>query len=257
VALDSDGDFVVAWNSNLQDGSFNGIFARRFTSAGTALATELQINSYTTAAQSNPAVGINPNGDFVIAWQSNGQDGNFYGVFGRRFSSAGTALATEFQVQSYTTGHQAFPSVAMTAGRFVIAWHSNLQDGSSYGVFAQRFSALALLDIDGNGALSALADGLLALRYLFTFTGDTLITGAIGPNCTRCDAAAILTYLDAIKPQLDIDGNGAFAALTDGLLILRYLFSFRGATLITGAVDTGGCTRCTAPTIEGYLAGLV
>ena len=40
-----------------------------------------------------------------------------------------------------------------------------------------------------------LTDGLLVLRYLFGFTGDTLITGAVGANCTRCDAPSIEAYL--------------------------------------------------------------
>jgi hypothetical protein len=44
--------------------------------------------------------------------------------------------------------------------------------------------------------------------------------------------------------------------LTDGLLILRYLFGFRGATLIGSAVG-GGCARCDAPSIEAYIAGLL
>ena len=54
---------------------------------------------------------------------------------------------------------------------------------------------------------------------------------------------------------LDVDGNGVKDPLTDGLLTLRYLFGFRGATLITGAV-AGNCTRCTAVAIEAYLASL-
>ncbi len=53
--------------------------------------------------------------------------------------------------------------------------------------------------------------------------------------------------------NIDIDGNGIDDALTDGLLILRYLFGSRGAALIDGAVDTAGCTRCTAAEIEAYL----
>jgi hypothetical protein len=55
--------------------------------------------------------------------------------------------------------------------------------------------------------------------------------------------------------SLDVDGNGVKEPLTDGLLTLRYLFGFRGATLITGAV-AGNCTRCTAVAIEAYLASL-
>ena len=56
--------------------------------------------------------------------------------------------------------------------------------------------------------------------------------------------------------MLDIDGDGEVDPLTDSLLVLRYTFGFRGATLITGAVD-GDCTRCDAPSIEAYIAPLV
>ena len=44
--------------------------------------------------------------------------------------------------------------------------------------------------------------------------------------------------------------------LEDGLLIIRYLFGFRGATLIGGAV-AADCTRCSATAIESYLASLM
>ena len=51
---------------------------------------------------------------------------------------------------------------------------------------------------------------------------------------------------------LDIDGNGTVDGGTDGLLVNRYLYGFRGASLISNAVG-GGCTRCTATKIEVYL----
>ena len=55
---------------------------------------------------------------------------------------------------------------------------------------------------------------------------------------------------------LDIDGNGVVDPLTDALLVLRSSFGFTAGTLVTGAVDLVGCTRCNAPTIEAYLATL-
>jgi hypothetical protein len=55
----------------------------------------------------------------------------------------------------------------------------------------------------------------------------------------------------------DIDGDGQSEPLTDGLLLLRYLFSFTGAPLVTGAVDLVNCTRCTALTIEPYIESLL
>lgn len=59
-----------------------------------------------------------------------------------------------------------------------------------------------------------------------------------------------------IGTAVDVDGDGVESALTDGLLILRYLFGFRGATLTTGAVSQT-CTRCTAVAIEAYIASLL
>ena len=54
------------------------------------------------------------------------------------------------------------------------------------------------LNIDGNPLLDPLTDGLLVLRYLFGFTGTTLTNGAVGANCTRCDAATIVPYLQTL-----------------------------------------------------------
>jgi hypothetical protein len=56
----------------------------------------------------------------------------------------------------------------------------------------------------------------------------------------------------AAGATIDVDGNSTVDALTDTLLMLRYVFGFRGAVLINGAVGPG-CTRCTAPDIETYI----
>ena len=91
---------------------------------------------------------------------------------------------------------------------------------------------------------------------MFGFSGTTLTNGAVGNGCTRCDAATIAPYLVGLGSQLDADGNGAVAPLTDGLLILRFLFGFSGPSLVTGAIGQG-CTRCDATDVANYLAGLV
>jgi hypothetical protein len=258
VAVSASGQFVVAWQSRLQDGYLSGVFARRFSSSGAALANEFQISEYTTGGERNASVAVDAAGDFIVAWDEGAIAKD---VFARRFSSAGVPLSANLMVNTYTPDFQIFPSVAASAsGDFVVAWESfGGQDGSNLGVFAQRFAEIAAtaeLDVDGNGTLDPLTDGLLVLRGLFGFTGDTLVTGAVGGLCTRCDATAISSYLSTIDPMLDIDGNGSTDALTDGLLALRGLFGFSGATLITGAIGAG-CTRCDAPSIEAYLVGLI
>ena len=143
VAVNGSGGFVVAWQSYGQDGSGDGVFARRFDATGAPLGlSEFRVNSFTTYHQMLPDVASAPGGNFVIVWRGSIQDGSGYGIFGRRFDSAGGALGAEFQVNAYTTGHQGRPVVAMAPdGSFVVAWESYLQDGSDQGVFARRFDA--------------------------------------------------------------------------------------------------------------------
>ena len=88
-----------------------------------------------------------------------------------------------------------------------------------------------------------------------------MIDGALDTeNCTRCTAADIETYIGDALSVIDIDGSGTVSdptALGDGVMIVRYLFGFRGNTLIDGALDTEKCTRCTATEIETYIQSLM
>jgi hypothetical protein len=148
VAFDSAGNFVIAWHSQAQDGNNYGIFAQRYASTGAPVGGEFRVNSYTTNVQSEPVVASDSAGNFVIAWQSNTQDGAGSGVFGQRFLSTGAALGGELRVNTYTTGYQFFPSVASdSAGNFVVAWQDDTQDGSSFGVFGQRYSMIVPVEL--------------------------------------------------------------------------------------------------------------
>ena len=61
---------------------------------------------------------------------------------------------------------------------------------------------------------------------------------------------ALLTPSQPIADsQLDIDGDGEAKPLTDGLLLIRYLFGFSGESLISGAIGAGA-TRRTAQEVE-------
>jgi len=59
-----------------------------------------------------------------------------------------------------------------------------------------------LADIDGNGEIDALTDGLLTLRYLFGLQGDTLINGVVAGDATRTTAEEIEAYLATLMPAL-------------------------------------------------------
>ena len=154
IAMDADGDFVIAWTSGAysggQDGSSDGIYAQRYNAAGEAQGPEFQVNTYTTSSQFGPSIAMDGDGDFVIAWTSGdffgdlgnpGQDGDGFGTYAQRYNATGVAQGPEFRINTFTTGSQRGPSIAMdNDGDFVITWGS-YQDGSDYGIYAQRYNA--------------------------------------------------------------------------------------------------------------------
>jgi hypothetical protein len=98
--MDADGDFVVTWHSSGQDGSSLGIYGQRYNAAGVAQGGEFRVNTYTTSFQTFSAIAMDADGDFVVTWQSYGQDGSNYGIYGQRYNAAGVAQGTEFRVNS-------------------------------------------------------------------------------------------------------------------------------------------------------------
>lgn len=99
------------------------------------LGPELQVNTYTTGDNKNPEVASDANGNFVVVWTnydgSAGSDSSYGSVQLQRFSASGALAGPEFQVNSYTTGGQRDPSIALDAlGNSVVVWWSDGSAGS-------------------------------------------------------------------------------------------------------------------------------
>jgi hypothetical protein len=110
------------------------------------------------------------------------------------------------------------------------------------------------LDIDGNGQADALTDGVITLSSLFGFTGDSLTEGKVASDGQRIYSDEITNYLEQAQTNmLDVDGNGAADALTDGVIQLAYLFGFRGDQLANPAYIGTGATRTTGEQLANYL----
>ena len=143
IAMDATGDFAITWSSKGQVGdqfSYD-VYAQRYNASGVAQGSEFRVNTTTTYSQQLSTVAMDPFGNFIIAWEDNGQDGSGYGVYAQRYDSAGAAIGGEFRVNTFTTNNQRYPTVAInTTGDFVVTWTSYTQDGSSGGVYAQRYN---------------------------------------------------------------------------------------------------------------------
>ena len=111
-------------------------------------------------------------------------------------------------------------------------------------------------DIDESQAAQPLTDGLLVIRHLFGFSGSALTAGAVAGLAGRATSEDITAYLRGADAELDIDGNGKSEPLTDGLLLIRYLFGFSGDALIAGAIGSGAA-RDTAAAVEAYIKARV
>ena len=106
-------------------------------------------------------------------------------------------------------------------------------------------------DIDGNGIVDALTDGLLLMRSKFEITGNALFEGAISPESTISNEQ-IIENISAVYEIADIDGNGEVDALSDALILMRYLFDLTDDSLIDGAISENA-TRTGASEIEEYI----
>ena len=115
------------------------------------------------------------------------------------------------------------------------------------------------LDVDGNGTVSALGDGLMVIRKLFgsAFDGDKLTNKAMSNDATR-STTEIHDFIQAGMDAkvLDVDGDGSVTALGDGLMIIRKLFgsAFAGDALTSKAISTDA-TR-TTDEIHDYIAAM-
>jgi hypothetical protein len=140
LAVGSAGSFVVVWTSDNQASGLD-VFGQRFNASGSKVGPEFLVNTYTSDTQYSPQVALGRSGDFAVVWTSVGQDGSVTGIFGQRFDAAGVKRGPEFQVNSYTTGTQGQPRVAVDrGGNFIVVWHSDTPD-QSFGIFGQRFDA--------------------------------------------------------------------------------------------------------------------
>ncbi|MGB5341690.1 MAG: hypothetical protein WBP67_06320 [Thermoanaerobaculia bacterium] len=151
VAVEPQGDFVVVWMS---DGSYGtdtsgySIQAQRYGANGAPVGGEFQVNAYTTNFQGTPAVAVEPQGDFVVVWESDGSygtDTSSSSIQGQLYGANGAPVGDQFQVNTYTTSSQRRPAVAADAqGGFVVVWRSNGSHGtdtSDWSIQGQRYDS--------------------------------------------------------------------------------------------------------------------
>lgn len=138
--MDSAGNYLIVWESNGIDGSGFGIYGQRYLAGEVSSGSEFQINTTTANDQRFPDVGMDQTGRSVIVWMDEALDGSGWGIYAQRYEANGTAYGSEFRVNSNTTNHQKFPSLAMNpVGEYVVSWVETAADGSSFQIKARKY----------------------------------------------------------------------------------------------------------------------
>ncbi len=140
IAISADGGFVVAWEDR-RDGN-RDIYMQRFAADGSPLGSNSKVNDDAgTSSQYSPAVSIDGNGNFVIAWEDNRS--GMGDIYAQRYAGNGSPLGVNFLVNDDGAEvYQGSPSVAAEdGGNFVIAWYDDHEVEDNYDVYAQRYDS--------------------------------------------------------------------------------------------------------------------
>lgn len=174
IALDSEGNFVITWQSWSYDSADLDIFAKKFGPDGIPLVPEFQVNTTKDDDQFHPAIAINSQNQFIIVWTSFGQDGHKTGLYAQRFDIDGSTIGLEFRVNFSTFGWQDFADVTIdSSDNYLFCWHSHQYDQNAYDIFVRKMDA-----------------------------SMTILIPEFRVNLTTEDWQ--------VSPKIDTDGNGSF-----------------------------------------------
>ena len=92
-------------DSGQNGGSSSDIRGQLFDITGTPVGDEFMANTYISSQQVDPSVASLADGGFMVTWESSGQDGSGYGIYGQRFDvsmTGDTPGATPAEMTLYT-----------------------------------------------------------------------------------------------------------------------------------------------------------
>jgi hypothetical protein len=232
IAMDGAGNFVVAWNSYLQDGGSNGIFAQRFDPNCSPLGEEIQINTTSSGNQKEPSVTMDTPGNFIVVWQGPGTvETDKEDIFARRFDPNGQPVASEFQVNTNTNDKQLCPRVAMNnSGRFVIVWESvNVSEEGKKAICSQLYdngqrigTEFVVNDGTSDGRYPDAAmdsQGNFAVVWMQDKSSNSIIGrlyNADGSAKAEPFEVSTIRFSSVTQPSISMSRQGEFVVVWDG-----------------------------------------
>ncbi|MEM9597777.1 MAG: hypothetical protein AAGD06_26155 [Acidobacteriota bacterium] len=233
IEMAPDGSFIILWRSSQQDGDGWGCYGQRFDPSGDPVGGEFLINGETTNNQENAFAAFDGDGNMMVVWESEEQDGSAGGIYGRAYDSAGAA-GDEFRVNTTTSGWQNDVEIAAFPSGFVAVWESLNVDSDFRGVVYRRYAAdgtplageqLANVTEAGNQNNAVVAvqpDG----TFLIVWESDgqdgsdaTVIARLFAPDGTPTSGEIQLNQTTAGDQEhlsVAVDGMGGYVVIWDG-----------------------------------------
>ena len=178
----ADGGYVVAWEAQGADGSYDS-YLQRFNASGAKVGGEVFINTSTLGPQDYPQIFGFPDGGYLAVWEGGGP-GDDYGIFAQRFNSAGVKVGGQQLINTASVDTQTEHMVAVQAnGNYLVVWESYPETVNGPGqidVMAQLYNSTGakvgvqtrlnttITGDQGEPHVSAMFDG----GYLVTWVGN-------------------------------------------------------------------------------------
>ena len=228
----ADGGFSVLWTSspNFLGGGFDGLYGRRYAADGSAGAVAAFRAGFGVGSWAPAAVPL-ASGDTWVLWYGGGTlQHRDSGLSSGVFDPSWTLVSDVSQVNTYSAGEQVEPAVAASPGGIVAVWTSGsalgvdlpigspdgTQDGSGFGIFAQRFTA----------ATCALSSGELCLggrfRVAVQFTDPRSGTAGTGQAIPLTSDTGAFWFFDPANVELILK-------VLDGRAVNGHFWVFSGA----------------------------
>ncbi len=198
VSVDGSGGFVSVWAGS-------EIAAQRFDAAGSAIATQFQVNTYTTDAQFGPRVARSSSGDFLIIWRhiTPGGSASNQNVRARAFAADGTPIGPDFDVIGHEAGRRPSPAVsALDTGEFAVVWVRGREvQGRIFDTAGQAVTspfAINTVTVDYVAASGTAVSGVSGGDFVVAWAGPSA-----SPNDGRTIAARRMSRSGAgVGPQV-------------------------------------------------------
>lgn len=198
IAMAPDGRFVLSWDTlYYPTGGGSDVAAQRYAANGTRQGSEIRANTFTNQTQGTSDIAILPDGTFVVAWESFGQDGDGHGIYFQRFAANGTTVGGEKRANATTQGLQTAPGVALVpGGDLIVVWNDSNAASLMARCFKPNNQAGPEVTVDdrvsGNGEVAADANGDIVFAYQDTGPEIRGRAARDGQTCVAGDSALCL-----------------------------------------------------------------